>query len=81
MHTDIEKVTKFIDVIPVFSSKERAVVKYRHGLTDGVTHTLEETGKLFGVTRERIRQIEAKVMYKIEQYERGTEEIANGTAT
>ena len=56
----------------LFAEKERKVVEYRHGLTDSVTHTLEETGKLFGVTRERIRQIEAKVFEKIRQYEKET---------
>mgnify|MGYP001602365375 FL=1 len=37
----------------------------RFGLADGVTHTLEEVGKVFNVTRERIRQIEAKALEKI----------------
>ena len=37
----------------------------RFGLSDGITHTLEEVGKEFGVTRERIRQIEAKSLEKI----------------
>jgi len=41
----------------------------RHGLTDGTYHTLEEVGKEFGVTRERIRQIEAKALEKIRQHE------------
>ena len=39
----------------------------RHGLADGVFHTLEEVGKEFGVTRERIRQIEAKAHEKIRE--------------
>jgi RNA polymerase primary sigma factor len=50
--------------------KERKILEMRHGLTDGFTHTLEEVGKVFGVTRERIRQIEAKAHEKIRQHER-----------
>src|SRR3989339_93838 len=49
------------------SPKERKILEMRHGLADGVTHTLEEVGKEFGVTRERIRQIEAKAHEKIRQ--------------
>ncbi len=50
--------------------KERKILEMRHGLTDGYTHTLEEVGKVFGVTRERIRQIEAKAHEKIRQHEK-----------
>lgn len=50
--------------------KERKILEMRHGLTDGYTHTLEEVGKVFGVTRERIRQIEAKAHEKIRQHDR-----------
>jgi RNA polymerase primary sigma factor len=42
----------------------------RFGLDDGITHTLEEVGAEFGVTRERIRQIEAKALEKIRQHEK-----------
>ncbi|MEK7641678.1 MAG: sigma-70 family RNA polymerase sigma factor [Patescibacteria group bacterium] len=52
------------------SEKERKILEMRHGLNDGITHTLEEVGKEFGVTRERIRQIEAKAHEKIRQHER-----------
>ncbi len=41
----------------------------RFGLKDGVTHTLEEVGKVFSVTRERIRQIEAKALEKMKDHE------------
>ncbi|MFH1565508.1 MAG: sigma factor-like helix-turn-helix DNA-binding protein, partial [bacterium] len=41
----------------------------RFGLIDGVAHTLEEVGKEFEVTRERIRQIEAKALEKIQKYD------------
>lgn len=50
--------------------KERKILEMRHGLIDGYTHTLEEVGKMFGVTRERIRQIEAKAHEKIRQHEK-----------
>lgn len=52
------------------SEKERRILEMRHGLNDGITHTLEEVGKEFGVTRERIRQIEAKAHEKIRQHEK-----------
>ncbi|MQA06215.1 MAG: RNA polymerase sigma factor RpoD [Streptosporangiales bacterium] len=47
------------------SEREAAVIKLRYGLTDGHTHTLEEVGRAFGVTRERIRQIESKSLAKL----------------
>ncbi|MBX4181275.1 sigma-70 family RNA polymerase sigma factor [Candidatus Parcubacteria bacterium] len=50
--------------------KERKILEMRHGLIDGYTHTLEEVGKVFGVTRERIRQIEAKAHEKIRQHDK-----------
>ncbi|MBX4210414.1 sigma-70 family RNA polymerase sigma factor [Candidatus Parcubacteria bacterium] len=50
--------------------KERKILEMRHGLVDGITHTLEEVGREFGVTRERIRQIEAKAHEKIRQHEK-----------
>ncbi|MBO0828022.1 MAG: RNA polymerase sigma factor RpoD [Streptosporangiales bacterium] len=47
------------------SERESAVIKLRYGLTDGHVHTLEEVGRAFGVTRERIRQIESKSLAKL----------------
>ncbi len=52
-------------ILSDLSPKERKILEMRHGLMDGIYHTLEEVGKEFGVTRERIRQIEAKALEKI----------------
>ncbi|OGZ61108.1 MAG: RNA polymerase sigma factor RpoD [Candidatus Spechtbacteria bacterium RIFCSPLOWO2_01_FULL_46_10] len=54
------------------SPREQKILSMRFGLKDGVTHTLEEVGKEFGVTRERIRQIEAKALEKIRKHEHST---------
>ncbi|MFM2414392.1 MAG: hypothetical protein RI911_85 [Candidatus Parcubacteria bacterium] len=53
------------EVLNELSPKERKILEMRNGLVDGVCHTLEEVGKMFGVTRERIRQIEAKALERI----------------
>ena len=56
----------FLDFL---SPREQKILKMRFGLEDGRTHTLEEVGKEFGVTRERIRQIEAKALQKLKKHE------------
>ena len=57
-------------ILDDLSPKERRILAMRNGLEDGIYHTLEEVGKEFGVTRERIRQIEAKALEKIRHHEK-----------
>ena len=57
------------EVIEDLSEREKKILQMRFGLEDGVTHTLEEVGQVFGVTRERIRQIEAKALEKLRRHE------------
>ena len=59
LHEQIE------EMLDALSEREREVLRFRFGLEDGRSYTLEEVGKRFGVTRERIRQIEAKALRKL----------------
>jgi len=59
-----EKIKKAVQEAPL-SLREKKVLEFRFGLDDHITRTLEETGRMFGVTRERIRQIEAKAIEKL----------------
>jgi len=56
------------DILVDLTEREQKILKMRFGLDDGVNHTLEEIGKAFGVTRERIRQIEAKALERIREH-------------
>ena len=58
------------EILNDLSPKERKILEMRHGLVDGVMRTLEEVGREFNVTRERIRQIEAKAHEKIRGHEK-----------
>jgi RNA polymerase primary sigma factor len=58
------------EVLDTLNPKERKILELRYGLIDGIQHTLEEVGQEFGVTRERIRQIEAKVHEKLRNNEK-----------
>ena len=57
-------------VLNTLNPRERSVVELRFGLRDGFSRTLEEVGKMFNVTRERIRQIESKALRKLRHYSR-----------
>ncbi len=57
------------EAIESLSPREQKILEMRFGLRDGVTHTLEEVGREFDVTRERIRQIEAKALEKIQTFD------------
>ncbi|MDF1837122.1 MAG: RNA polymerase sigma factor RpoD [Planctomycetota bacterium] len=53
------------DVLSTLTFREREIIKLRYGIGDGYTYTLEEVGRIFRVTRERVRQIEAKAVRKL----------------
>jgi RNA polymerase primary sigma factor len=53
-------------VLKTLSYREREIIKLRYGIGDGYTYTLEEVGRIFKVTRERVRQVEAKAIYKLQ---------------
>jgi RNA polymerase primary sigma factor len=57
---------KIEKVLQTLTYREREIIKLRYGIGDGYTYTLEEVGKLFNVTRERVRQIEAKAVRKLQ---------------
>ena len=57
---------KIEHVLRSLTYREREIIKLRYGLGDGYSYTLEETGRIFKVTRERIRQIESKALRKLQ---------------
>ena len=57
-------------VLKTLTYREREIIKLRYGLGDGYTYTLEEVGRIFKVTRERVRQIEAKAVRKLRHHTR-----------
>ena len=56
---------QLIEILDTLTPREEMVIRLRYGIDDGHPRTLEEVGKEFGVTRERIRQIEAKALRKL----------------
>jgi len=57
---------KIDDILKTLTRREREIIKLRYGLDDGYTYTLEEVGRIFKITRERVRQIERKAMDKMQ---------------
>src|SRR5690606_778227 len=66
-----------VDCVNTLPPKEAEVIRHRFGLIDGNDKTLEEVGRIFGVTRERIRQIEAKALKKMRHRTRRLGELIN----
>ncbi|MGC8981747.1 MAG: sigma-70 family RNA polymerase sigma factor [Minisyncoccia bacterium] len=60
-----EKLLKAIEDLP---PREREIIKLRYGLKDGIMHTLEEVGKIFGITRERVRQLEIQALEQLKNH-------------
>ena len=65
MNQDLLK-RSIADVLDALNYREREILRLRYGLADGYTYTLEEVGRIFQVTRERVRQIEAKAVRKLQ---------------
>lgn len=65
MNQDLLK-SRIADVLAALNYREREIIRLRYGLADGYAYTLEEVGKIFSVTRERVRQIEAKAVRKLQ---------------
>jgi len=59
---------KLLQAIEDLPSREKEIIMLRYGLKDGIMHTLEEVGKIFGITRERVRQLEIKALEKLKNH-------------
>jgi RNA polymerase primary sigma factor len=66
MNYDLLK-TRIAEVLEILNYREREILRLRYGLVDGYAYTLEEVGRIFSVTRERVRQIESKAVRKLQQ--------------
>jgi RNA polymerase primary sigma factor len=62
------------ELLKELTEREAGIIKYRYGITDGSAHTLEQTGKHFDLTRERIRQIEKNVLKRLATYAQAHED-------
>ncbi len=65
MNRDLLK-ARIADVLSGLDYREREIIRLRYGLADGYAYTLEEVGKIFSVTRERVRQIETKAVRSLQ---------------
>jgi RNA polymerase primary sigma factor len=65
MNLDLLK-TRIADVLQTLDYREREIIRLRYGLADGYTYTLQEIGRIFSVTRERVRQIECEALRKLQ---------------
>ena len=74
MNMDMLK-ARIADVLQTLDYREREIIRLRYGLTDGYTYTLQEIGRIFSVTRERVRQIECEALRKL-QYPCAAEKLA-----
>ena len=61
------------EVFGTLSYREREIIKLRYGIGDGFSYTIDQIGQMFKVTRERIRQVEAKALRKLQQPGRSQE--------
>jgi RNA polymerase primary sigma factor len=66
-------------VLKTLTYREREIIKLRYGIGDGYTYTLEEVGRIFKVTRERVRQVEAKAIRKLQHPVRARKLRASST--
>ena len=66
--TDILRRERVVQLLDRMNERERKILALRFGLSDGVTHTLGETAKMFGITRERVRQIESAALEKLRAF-------------
>jgi RNA polymerase primary sigma factor len=64
---------KIEELLRTLTFREREIIRLRYGLADGYSYTLEEVGRIFKVTRERVRQIEAKAVAKLQHPVRSIE--------
>jgi len=70
---NVDRKDQTANVLRTLTPREVKIIKMRYGLEDGSEHTLEEVGQCFAVTRERIRQIEAKALRKLRHPSRSRE--------